>query len=75
MLLSFLVKKWMYVHVIGQSVAILWTSQLYHMALLMFIPIAGRSGAGTNPDTMIGYMSAALTVLIVSYMVRKGCFD
>lgn len=60
----------MYVHVLGQIVSILWTTQLYHITLLMFIPIAGRSGAGANPDYVVGYMSAALTVLIVSYMVR-----
>lgn len=59
----------MYIHVIGQIVTILWTTQLYHMSMLMFIPIAGRSGGGSNPDLMIGHNSAALTVLITSYLV------
>lgn len=66
---EFAVKKWLYVHVLGQILLILWTTQLYHITLLMFIPIAGRSGAGTNPDFMIGYISVALTILTISYMV------
>lgn len=60
----------MYVHIVGQVVSVLWTTQLYHITLLMFIPIAGRSGAGTNPDYTIGIMSVALTTLIFSYLVR-----
>lgn len=66
----------MYVHVLGQVVTIFWATQMYHMSMLMFIPIAGRTGGGTNPDVMVGINSVGLTLLITSYMVRKGggCF-
>lgn len=65
------IRKWLYIHLVGQVLIIMWTTQLYHTAVLMFIPIAGRSGAGTNPDLMIGYMSVVLTLLVTSQLVRS----
>lgn len=65
---SISVKTWVYVHIFGQIVTILWTTHLYHITIMMFIPISGRSGGGTNPEFMIGYLSVGLTVLITSYL-------
>ena len=61
----------MYVHLACQIVTVFWTTQLYHITMLMFIPIAGRSGGSTNPDYMIAYITVLLTVLITSYLVGK----
>lgn len=66
------VKKWMYVHLAGQVITILWTTAFYHSVVGMFIPIAGRSGAANNPDVTIGILCCVFTLFITSYIVSGG---
>ncbi|XP_055618078.1 endoplasmic reticulum metallopeptidase 1-like [Toxorhynchites rutilus septentrionalis] len=62
------VHKWLYIHLLFQIFAILWSTQFYHMVLNLFIPITGRIGASINPDLIIGAMATCLTLLSTSYM-------
>lgn len=62
------VKKWLYVHIVGQAFVILWTTHCYHLVMAMFIPVAGRSGAAKNPEISIGILGCALTIYISSYL-------
>lgn len=62
------VHKWLYIHLLFQIFAILWSTQFYHMVLNLFIPITGRIGASINPDFIIGAMANCLTLLSTSYM-------
>lgn len=63
-----LVKKWLYIHLIGQVFVILWASHFYHLIISVFIPIAGRSGGYNNPDISIGIISCFFTFFIGSYL-------
>ena len=65
----FSVKKWLYIHLIGQIFVVLWTTHIYHLLIAAFIPIAGRSGATNNPDVTIGILCCFFTLLITSYLV------
>lgn len=62
------VHKWLYIHLVFQIFAILWSTQFYHMMMNMFIPITGRIGASINPDLIIGVIATFLTLLTCSYM-------
>lgn len=74
MFVEFSVKKWMYIHLIGQIFVILWATHFYHTIIGMFIPIAGRSGGNHNPDIMISVLTCFLTLFITSYMVNNQSF-
>jgi len=54
---------------VGQTFILLWTTNMYHLILSIFIPISGRSGAMKNPDLTIGIICAALTFFATSYIV------
>lgn len=64
------VHKWMYTHLCGQIVHVLWATYFYHSIMSVFIPISGRSGGTHNPDFIIGPMVAFFTFLVGSYLVR-----
>lgn len=64
----FSVRKWLYVHLGGQVLVVLWATHFYHVVFDMFIPIAGRSGGAKNPDLLIAIISCSLTFFITSYL-------
>lgn len=85
-IISILGKAWLYVHLVTQSLVILWTTHTYHLFLSVFIPISGRAGGHANPDITIGILVCALTYFITSFLVsnkflfyiffllKKNCF-
>ncbi|XP_049530245.1 endoplasmic reticulum metallopeptidase 1-like [Anopheles darlingi] len=56
---------WLLLH----TVALLWTTQFFHIFANIFIPIAGRSGANDNPDFLIATVTAACSLLVCSFML------
>uniref|UniRef100_A0A182XUW2 FXNA-like protease n=1 Tax=Anopheles quadriannulatus TaxID=34691 RepID=A0A182XUW2_ANOQN len=60
---------WLIIHLLVHSVALLWTTQFYHIFTNIFIPITGRSGANDNPDLIIGIVAAACTIFTTSFLV------
>ncbi|KAJ3638374.1 hypothetical protein MTP99_001746 [Tenebrio molitor] len=60
------VRKWQVIYVVS---LIIPTMFLMYTALLMFslfIPVTGRSGSNKNVDLLIGLLSSALTIVIIS---------
>lgn len=71
----FIVKKWLYVHLIGQTFVVLWTTNFYHVLTGIMIPIAGRSGDTNNPDLTIAILCWAMTIYVTGFLVSdEGCF-
>uniref|UniRef100_A0A182NKV7 FXNA-like protease n=1 Tax=Anopheles dirus TaxID=7168 RepID=A0A182NKV7_9DIPT len=66
---SFPSSYWLTIYMIVHSVALLWTTQFFHIFANIFIPITGRSGAGDNPDFIIGIVAAGCTIFAVSFLV------
>ncbi|XP_052903581.1 endoplasmic reticulum metallopeptidase 1-like [Anopheles moucheti] len=60
---------WLIIYLIVHSVALLWTTQFYHIFTNIFIPITGRSGANDNPDFIIGTVAAACTIFSTSFLI------
>ncbi|XP_035795139.1 endoplasmic reticulum metallopeptidase 1-like [Anopheles albimanus] len=56
---------WVFLH----TVALLWTTQFFHIFANIFIPIAGRSGANDNPDLLIATVTAVCSLLVCSFML------
>lgn len=65
----FLVRKWLYIHLVGQIFIVLWALHFYHLIMSVFIPISGRSGGYKNPDITIGAISCFFTLFVGSYLV------
>lgn len=63
------IRKWLYVHLIGQALVVMWASHFYHAVLGVFVPIAGRSGGQSNPDIAIAIISVFFTFFMGSYLV------
>lgn len=72
--LILIVKKWLYVHLVGQMFVIIWSTYVYHLFLNLLIPIAGRSGYEKNPELLIGLLTGILTIFITSFMVCSNFF-
>lgn len=62
-------KRWLYVHLSGQIIIILWTSHIYHLIIGAFIPITGRSEGSSNADVVVGMISCFFTLLMTSLLV------
>lgn len=66
------IRKWLYVHLCGQALVVMWGSHFYHTVMGVFIPIAGRAGGHLNPDTVIAVISVFFAYLIGSYLVCQA---
>lgn len=63
------IRTWLYVHLAGQALVVMWASHFYHTVMGVFVPIAGRSGGHSNPDIVIAVISVYFTFFIGSYLV------
>ncbi|XP_055696268.1 endoplasmic reticulum metallopeptidase 1-like [Lutzomyia longipalpis] len=63
------VNLWLYVHLGGQMIIMIWTSFIYHTTIHMLIPRTSTLGATHNPDVAIGAICATFTFFTTSYMV------
>jgi len=60
--------KWVLIHLISLLVPLMLNMYLIHNIFSMFIPIMSRSGAALNPDTIIGYTAALMTLTTISFL-------
>ena len=59
----------MFIHILGQSVNVLWTSYIMMAAWELFIPITGKTFY-ENPDTTVALICCMATIFVFSYLVR-----
>ncbi|XP_035796226.1 endoplasmic reticulum metallopeptidase 1-like [Anopheles albimanus] len=62
-------RKWIYVHLLFQLPALLWTTNFYNVLIELFVPITGRFGGSRNPEMFISLLAAAFTLLCCSYLI------
>ncbi|XP_019554040.3 endoplasmic reticulum metallopeptidase 1 [Aedes albopictus] len=63
------VRKWIFLHLSVQFIAIVCSSFYYIIFVNLFVPITGRSGTVVNPDTIIGIVAAIGVLLSCSYLL------
>ncbi|XP_075217338.1 endoplasmic reticulum metallopeptidase 1-like isoform X2 [Lycorma delicatula] len=62
------VTKWLIGYCLSSIIPALYFVYLYILAMALFIPIAGRSGANINPELLIGILAALLCSLVFGYV-------
>lgn len=62
-------RKWIYIHLLFQLPALLWTTNFYNVLIELFVPITGRFGGSRNPEMFISLLAAAFTLLCCSYLI------
>lgn len=60
-----------YAYYVGLAPLVLWATYLYHIVTDVFIPITGKSGAGMNPDIIVGIAGSVLLHLVLIYFVSE----
>ncbi|XP_052895947.1 endoplasmic reticulum metallopeptidase 1-like [Anopheles moucheti] len=68
MILRFRLNVWIYVHLVGQLIPIIYFCTLTVTLFAVFIPMTGRSDNRSNPDLQMGLFSALLTLLLVGLL-------
>ncbi|KAH8252654.1 hypothetical protein KR032_001078, partial [Drosophila birchii] len=58
---------WALVLMVSQILPFIYHAYLFHMFILILIPMAGRFGMNTNPDLLIGTLCACGTILALSF--------
>lgn len=62
------IRRWLYIHLVGQILVVLWTLNFYNIVVDVFVPTSGRAGAKKNPDVMIAIICSTLTFFTTSYL-------
>jgi len=60
--------KWLMIHLLSLLVPLILHMCLILTTFTMFIPIMSRSGSSVNPDLIIGYKSASMTLAMISFL-------
>ncbi|XP_016981331.1 endoplasmic reticulum metallopeptidase 1 [Drosophila rhopaloa] len=58
---------WSLVLIVFQILPFIYHAYLFHMFILILIPMVGRFGVSTNPDLLIGALCAFGTILALSF--------
>ncbi|KAH8246711.1 hypothetical protein KR038_007262, partial [Drosophila bunnanda] len=58
---------WALVLMVSQILPFIYHAYLFHMFILILIPMVGRFGMNTNPDLLIGGLCACGTILALSF--------
>lgn len=64
---------WILVHFIGQMIPFLFYAYYAIYALDTFIPIQGRSGPTTNPETFIAIITTFTGILLTGHLIPTLC--
>ncbi|XP_058462014.1 endoplasmic reticulum metallopeptidase 1-like [Malaya genurostris] len=56
---------WIYVHLAGQIIPLIYFCSLTVTVFAVFIPMTGHGGAGSNPDLMMALFSILMALLLV----------
>eukprot|EP00092_Neocalanus_flemingeri_P002862 GFUD01003060.1.p1 GENE.GFUD01003060.1~~GFUD01003060.1.p1 ORF type:complete len:914 (+),score=90.26 GFUD01003060.1:82-2823(+) len=60
--------KWLLIHLISLLVPLILNMYLIFTTFSMFIPIMSRAGYALNPDLIIGYKAASMTLATISFL-------
>ena len=60
--------KWLLVHLTSLLLPLIMHMCLIHTTFTMFIPIMSRSGSAVNPDLIIGFKAASMTLAMISFL-------
>jgi len=60
--------KWVLIHLISLLVPLILNMYLISNTFSMFIPIMSRAGSALNPDVIIGYKAALMTLGTISFL-------
>uniref|UniRef100_A0A182SEU4 FXNA-like protease n=1 Tax=Anopheles maculatus TaxID=74869 RepID=A0A182SEU4_9DIPT len=68
MIIRFRLKIWIYVHLVGQLIPIVYFCSLAVTLFAVFVPMTGRSDNRSNPDLQMALFSSLLTLLLVGFL-------
>ena len=60
--------KWLVIHLLSLFVPLTLNMYLINMTFAMFVPIMGRAGSAINPDLLIGYKAAIMSLATMSFL-------
>ena len=60
--------RWFLVHLVSLLVPLILHMCLVLTTFTMFIPIMSRAGSAVNPDLIIGYKAASMTLAMISFL-------
>jgi len=60
--------KWLLIHLGSLLIPLILNMYLILTTFAMFIPIMARAGSGLNPDLIIGYKAAGMTLATISFL-------
>ena len=61
-------KQWLLVHLFSLLLPLILNMYLIFTAFTLFIPIMSRAGSSINPDLIIGYKAAGMTLATISFI-------
>uniref|UniRef100_A0A182QA03 FXNA-like protease n=1 Tax=Anopheles farauti TaxID=69004 RepID=A0A182QA03_9DIPT len=68
MILRFRLNVWIYVHLVGQLIPVIYFCSLTVTLFAVFVPMTGRSDNRSNPDLQMALFSSLLTLLLVGLL-------
>eukprot|EP00096_Caligus_rogercresseyi_P010754 TRINITY_DN4013_c0_g1_i1.p1 TRINITY_DN4013_c0_g1~~TRINITY_DN4013_c0_g1_i1.p1 ORF type:complete len:900 (-),score=145.35 TRINITY_DN4013_c0_g1_i1:1936-4635(-) len=60
--------QWLLIYLSSLIIPLIFNMYLIHTTFCMFVPIMGRAGSSINPDILIGYKAASMTLITMSYI-------
>lgn len=60
--------SWLFIHLGSLLLPLTLNMYLIHTTFTMFIPIMSRAGSALNPDLIIGYKAAGMTLATISFL-------
>ena len=61
-------KTWLLIHLLSLLLPLILNMYLIFTTFTMFIPIMSRAGSSINPDLIIGYKAAGMTLATISFI-------
>uniref|UniRef100_A0A182P9Y3 FXNA-like protease n=1 Tax=Anopheles epiroticus TaxID=199890 RepID=A0A182P9Y3_9DIPT len=68
MIIQFRLRVWIYVHLAGQLVPVIYFCTLTVTLFAVFVPMTGRSSNSSNPDLQMALFSSLLALLLVGLL-------
>lgn len=65
---------WIYIHLVGQVLPILYYLSMANLAAVVMIPTTGRSYNSTNPEYEIGILSGLICYITFGFIVSLKLF-